>query len=269
VALAAPLRVYRFCRSDGSLTLAVVILTVFLFALYPMIEVGVVPAWTLDVAFTFFLVAGAIFVFEPRPIVRVFVTLVAATLIARLLEFVVPSRGLTTLQSLLVVASSLSLSVLLIARVLRDGRINVHRIVGACGTFLLLGLVFAQLSRILALYIPGAYAMFGQPAGYDQLRHNFVYYSFVTLTTTGFGDITPIHPYARSLAAFEALIGTLYLAVLIARLVALEMEWREEQRERERPLAETEAAQPSTGAPPHDPREDPTSPLGMRPKPRP
>jgi hypothetical protein len=269
VALAAPLRVYRFCRSDGSLTLAVVILTVFLFALYPMIEVGVVPAWSLDASFTIFLIAGAIFVFEPKPIVRVFVALVVATLVARLLEFVVPSRALTTLQSLLVVASSIGLSVLLISRVLRDGRINVHRIVGACGTFLLLGLVFAQLSRILALYIPGAYAMFGQPAEYDQLRYNFVYYSFVTLTTTGFGDITPIHPYARSLAAFEALIGTLYLAVLIARLVALEMEWREEQRERERYLAETEAAQPSAGVPPPTSRIPPASPLGVPRKPRP
>ena len=247
--LPAVLRVYRFCRSDGSLTIAVVILTVFLFGLYPMIEVGSVPAWTLDAAFTAFLVAGAVFVFEPRPIVRVFIALLAATLVSRLLEIVHPSRALTTVQSLLVVATSLSLSALLIARVLRDGRINVHRIVGACGTFLLLGLVFAQVSRLIALYLPGAYAVGGQPADYEALRYSFVYYSFVTLTTTGFGDITPVHPYARSLAAFEALVGTLYLAVLIARLVALEMEWREEQRERERALAEAEAANPSGPGP--------------------
>ena len=45
---------------------------------------------------------------------------------------------------------------------------------------------------------------------------------------------TPIHPYARSLATLEALSGSLFLTVLVARLVGLEMEWREEQRERRR-----------------------------------
>jgi hypothetical protein len=48
-----------------------------------------------------------------------------------------------------------------------------------------------------------------------------IYYSFVTLTTVGYGDITPLHPTARSLAMAEALIGQLYPAILIARLVSL------------------------------------------------
>ena len=52
----------------------------------------------------------------------------------------------------------------------------------------------------------------------------------MTLTSTGYGDITPLHPYARSLATLEALFGSLFLTVLVARLVGLEMEWREEQR---------------------------------------
>jgi hypothetical protein len=63
------------------------------------------------------------------------------------------------------------------------------------------------------------------------MEYRTIYYSFITLTSLGYGDITPLHPYARSLAAFEAISGQLYLAVLIARLVGLEMEYREEQRE--------------------------------------
>ena len=62
------------------------------------------------------------------------------------------------------------------------------------------------------------------------MDYHYIYYSFITLTSTGYGDITPLHPYVRSLATFEAITGQLYLAVLIARLVGLEMEWREEQR---------------------------------------
>jgi voltage-gated potassium channel Kch len=59
-----------------------------------------------------------------------------------------------------------------------------------------------------------------------RLTHGLAYYSFVTLTTVGYGDITPVHPVARSLAIAEALVGQLYPAILIARLVAMEIESR-------------------------------------------
>ena len=49
----------------------------------------------------------------------------------------------------------------------------------------------------------------------------FMYYSLVTLTTLGYGDITPVTPLARNLAAFEAAMGQLYIAILVARLVGL------------------------------------------------
>jgi hypothetical protein len=53
--------------------------------------------------------------------------------------------------------------------------------------------------------------------------HNFIYYSFVCLTTTGFGDIAPISEGARSLSVMESVFGQLYVAILIARLVSLEV----------------------------------------------
>ena len=51
----------------------------------------------------------------------------------------------------------------------------------------------------------------------------FAYFSFVTLTTVGYGDITPVHPVARVLAVGEALVGQLYPAILIGRLVSLQI----------------------------------------------
>ena len=56
----------------------------------------------------------------------------------------------------------------------------------------------------------------------------------MTLTSLGYGDITPLHPFARALVTLEALTGQLFLAILVARLVAMELEWRQEQRERAR-----------------------------------
>ena len=58
------------------------------------------------------------------------------------------------------------------------------------------------------------------------LASNLIYFSFVTLTTTGYGDVFPLHPIARSLCNLEAVIGQLYPATLLARLVTLEMTHR-------------------------------------------
>ncbi len=175
--------------------------------------------------------AGGFFVFEPRPIVRTFVLLVAATLATRVAGYQMHSRAVEAIEAVLIMATAATFAMLLITRVLRDGRINLHRIIGACGTFLLLGLLFAEAFRLIAMFVPNAYAIGGAPASTATLQNRFVYFSFITLTSTGYGDITPIHPYTRSLAAFEALTGQLYLAVLIARLVGLELAWRESVRE--------------------------------------
>ena len=223
-------RLYRFLRGDGSLSVAVGILALFLFALYPAIEVGALPTWSLDAAFALFLVVGATFIFEPRPLVRLFLALVIATAAVRLAGHFTPSPWFIAADAVAVMLTGGVFGALLISRVLRDGRINIHRIVAACGTFLLLGLVFAQAYKLLALFVPQGFAIAGTPVDEAAMHFRFTYFSFVTLTSTGYGDITPIHPYTRSLATFEAITGQLYLAVLIARLVALELRWRDAQR---------------------------------------
>jgi len=240
-------RIYRFIRGDGSLTLTVAILAFFIFALYPMIEVGAISPWWLDIAFGLFMVIAATFLFEPRTIVKLFIALLVVTVLVRIAEYAVPSRAIATVDATLVMATSVALGALFIARVTRDGRINIHRIVGACGTFLLLGLVFSQAYKLIALYVPHAFAILGKPTEPGDMDYRFIYYSFITLTSTGYGDITPLHPYTRSLAIFEAIAGQLYLAVLIARLVGLEMEYREAQRDEMRAHREVPGDGKSSG----------------------
>ena len=58
------------------------------------------------------------------------------------------------------------------------------------------------------------------------LASEVIYFSFVTLTSTGYGDIFPVHPVARSFCNFETILGQLYPATLLARLVSLEIEGR-------------------------------------------
>lgn len=229
--MATPLiRVYRYCRGDGSLTIAVGILVLFVFVLYPMVEVGAAPRLWLDLAFVLGLAFGAYFVFEPRPIIRIFIVFLLLTFSLRGLEQFVESIWLTVLGMVCALFACLVFAALLLVRAMRDGRINVNRIIGAVGAYVLIGLTFSFAYRLLALAVDHAFAIGGAPATYAQVQWKIPYFSFVTLTSTGYGDITPLHPYARSLATLEALFGGLFLTVLVARLVGLEMEWREEQR---------------------------------------
>ena len=86
--------------------------------------------------------------------------------------------------------------------------------------YLMLGILWAQGYMLLAQLTPDTFHF---PLGEHSERHmggfNAFYFSFSTLTTVGFGDITPMSKIARTLAVMEAVTGTLYLAILISRLV--------------------------------------------------
>jgi hypothetical protein len=103
------------------------------------------------------------------------------------------------------------------------GRITLHRIVGAVLLYLVIGFTFTALFCFVALLEPHAFAGMRPLEDNLAVASNFGYFSFVTLTSVGYGDIVPVHPYARGLANVEAIIGQLYPATLLARLVTLEI----------------------------------------------
>lgn len=108
----------------------------------------------------------------------------------------------------------------LLAQIFRPGRVTHVRIQGAIAVYLLFGIAYAHGYHIVGVLHPGAFAA---PPGELNQPSDWIYFSFVTLTTVGYGDITPVIPVARSLAIGEALVGQLYLAVMISRLVAMEL----------------------------------------------
>jgi hypothetical protein len=102
-----------------------------------------------------------------------------------------------------------------------------ERIEAAVATYLLLGFVWAQAYSLVqlahrdAFRFPDSAVEGNTPVLVRASEHRFLYFSFVTLTTLGYGDVTPVLPLARSLAALEAVTGQLFLAITVARLVAL------------------------------------------------
>jgi voltage-gated potassium channel Kch len=101
------------------------------------------------------------------------------------------------------------------------GQITYHRVVGATMLYLTIGVLFAALYAFLSTLTPDAFRGLAT-SPHVSLHTEVVYFSFVTLTTVGYGDIIPLDPLIRSLSNLEAIIGQLYPATVIARLVSLQ-----------------------------------------------
>jgi hypothetical protein len=105
----------------------------------------------------------------------------------------------------------------LLRQVFRPGRITVHRLLGAVAVYVLLAGLWGTAYQLLIALRPEALRGPAGPAS----AADAMWLSFVTLTTTGYGDVLPASAAARSLAAIEGLTGVLYPAILISRLVSL------------------------------------------------
>jgi len=105
--------------------------------------------------------------------------------------------------------------------VLRAPSVNAEVLCASISAYLMLGLLWTLAYWLVDQLTPGAFA-FNTAMGTHSIRgFNAFYFSFITLCTVGYGDITPVSKVARMLAAMEGITGLLYVAVLIARLVSI------------------------------------------------
>jgi len=105
-------------------------------------------------------------------------------------------------------------------QVLFSGEVDINRIVGAICIYLLMGLIWTLMYLFIAQAIPSAFNGIEQQVWYDNFA-DVAYYSYVTLTTLGYGDISPVAPIARFLVYMEAVVGVFYMAILVASLIGV------------------------------------------------
>ncbi len=206
----------RFWVTDRGLSIFSALLLVAIFVLPPLYPSGTDRTLVADVVFALLLIAG-LRALSGRRLARLLLTPVAAVTVAvHFASWVAPIDRIWVEIATLISLALLFLVVLF--QTFRSGPITFHRIQGAVAAYLLLGVIWATAYSLVELLRPGSFS--GPVSAADGSR-SWLYFSFVTLTTVGFGDVLPVHPVARSLAILEAVTGPLYLTILLARLVSL------------------------------------------------
>jgi hypothetical protein len=157
------------------------------------------------------------------------VTMIVACVILAPLVLVTNSTEVLGLAYLLPVALLVFATLpVTIVRVLRHGRVTLETVLGALCTYVLLGLMFAFVYLAVSEFRAPFFAQEG-----PHTQSEFVYFSFVVLTTLGFGDLSPSVGLPQALVAIEALLGQVFLVTLVARLVTL---WARQGRDGSPPV---------------------------------
>ena len=218
-------------RHRFDLLLAALVLLLFAMPIVRLLGLGANVATSrtvLTVVFTAMLIAAVYAVRQNRRTVTVAILLAVPAFVLHGLSAWLDREALVIAAHLLVIAFLGYVIVLILKFLFTERRVTSNVIFASLCVYLLLGVTWAEGYSLLEVVEPGSFR-FAYPEEMAAARMRFggehsllpLYYSFVTMTTLGYGDIVPVSSAARMLAAIEAVTGQLYLAVLVARLVGL------------------------------------------------
>jgi hypothetical protein len=207
--------------TDYSLTVLAALLLLQGIVVQPLVTMGLVHGHWAVAIFMAVLALAVWLLFDRTRVGKVFVLMAFLTVVLRVADARHPDADLRQWEIALGAASLLMLTWLTLIYTLAPGPMNLHRVFGVIAAFLLIGMSFAEMHRLVALNFTDSYLLFGQPAEASRIVEQLSYFSFVTLTSLGFGDLTPHHPLARSLTVLEAMVGVLYPAALLGWMVSM------------------------------------------------
>ncbi len=208
--------------------LVLLVTLILLLVIQPMIQGFSSRGPVFDVLHSLVLMAAIMALFEGRWPKTLALILGVPALLGRWFAFLLATSGddFVTLTEHFVEILFLGFVAITILRaILTRPSISADSIYGAICAYLLLGLAWGTLYSVVEVTNPRSFQSSGEMAdallSAETRESVSAYYSFVTLTTVGYGDITPVSPVARTLAWLEAMTGQFYIAVLVAFLVGI------------------------------------------------
>jgi hypothetical protein len=211
---------------EPGLTALLFIEGTLIFLVIPLSGMGLLPGFILPSMFVLFVLSTL--VVTSRSHLAAFLVFIAVLLSP--ISSIIHAEDPTQLTEWLDAGGRLVaigiLSFVIARAIFGEGRVSWHRVQGAVVLYFNFALFFFTIYRLIEVLSPGSFHGLPPTGAEHGSGAALLYFSFSTLTTVGYGDITPLHPMARDIANLESVLGQLYPATLLARLVSLEIEHR-------------------------------------------
>ena len=176
-----------------------------------------------DILFNLIILAGVFSVMTRWRRQLFFITIAISASLSRILYFVVHDQWIQVSSYFFAIVFFVYLVKRVLSHIFKDGPVNFYRIQGSVVVFMLVGLIYSLLYTLVEFFFPGSFSSTHVSSAYQPIYSHFMYFSFVTMTTLGLGDMIPVGSLAKSLVVFQGMIGLLYPVIMIARLVSMEV----------------------------------------------
>jgi hypothetical protein len=219
----------RITEVVGSRYAALLLVIVVIIGLHPMVGAHPTLAWLLELMWVA-LIASSLHAISGHT--RLYYVILGLGVLAVVVSTLASSFGMDRLYPYgAVIRLSLNFVVVgvIFTDILRRKQVDLDAVFGACCAYLLVGVAYGAVYSVIDWIFPGSFNIPPEPQividqfGPETRESQLTYFSLITMTTIGYGDITPASPPARMLAALEGLLAQLYLAILVARMVGMEL----------------------------------------------
>ncbi len=199
-----------------------VLIAVFLLIIVnPLLPDREVGKYIFNLLLSFIILTGILAASDERQIIRqltiVGLILLGLDWVGTLAARQIPAMEFTVYFLYLLFVTAVTIAIML--GVIRSQIVNLNIICGAVAAYLMIGLSGGFIAVLIETQLPGSFLLNGEPMPARGLVNSLIYFSMVSLSTIGYGDITPEAPIARSVALAIGLIGQIYLTVLVAILI--------------------------------------------------
>jgi hypothetical protein len=174
----------------------------------------------MEICFSFIFVTAIYAISQKKQHMIVAAILAIPMLSAEWAQYFIPSKNMVTIGYVFGVCFFAFVAIRIFKYIFSAQEVTREIISAAILVYLLMALMWGFIYTALEMTYPGSFVS-SQGEIQTPLRSHFIYYSFVTITTLGYGDVTPVVVQAKSLAIVEAITGQMYLVVVVAWLVGM------------------------------------------------
>lgn len=214
----------RFWTKDNGLTNMLILVCISDFIVLPLLTDKFLLKVLLSLIWMFLILTGVVNLSKNRTQMIILSIIPVIYFTMSWIQIITSKNEPGYATFIFLVASYCLFLALLLAKVFEKGDVTIHHIIGSVVVYMVIANLWSEMYYFIIQHYPGAISVPASTVADNQSHASLLYFSFTTLTTTGYGEFVPAHPFVRSLVMIEQLIGVMYPVILIGRLVSLKVE---------------------------------------------